>query len=132
MIWVIFVVEKEKILSKGKKEIDNDKFIKFLYKKYPSSWPFVNLSDTHILVTRWGGGGGGGNSTLKLPSCVSIKVMDMGPFSAPSELSERTYFHSKWASKVSTPHYSLFTLYGTLLNSVICICRLTLHHMGKG
>ena len=30
-------------------------------------------------------GGGGGNSTLKLPGCVSIKVMDMGLFSARSE-----------------------------------------------
>ena len=46
------------------------------------------------------GGGGGGNSAFNLPGCVSIKVMDMGLFFAPSEGSEKTCFHPKWVSNL--------------------------------
>ena len=37
-----------------------------------------------VLRAAWGVGGGG-YSVLNLPGCVSMKVMDMGLFFAPSE-----------------------------------------------
>ena len=60
-------------------------------------------------------GGGGGYSALNLPGCVSMKVMDMGLFLAPSEWSEWTCFHSKWVSNVSPP---LHLCMGVSLNPV--------------
>ena len=41
-------------------------------------------SSTHLFPPR-GGGGGGGDLVPIMPGCVSLKVKDMGLFSASSE-----------------------------------------------
>ena len=73
-------------------------------------------------------GGGGGNSSLILPGCVSINVMDMGLLWAPSEW---TCFHSKWVSNSSL--HSIWGGGGVLLTLStrggggysVCECKVT-------
>ena len=52
----------------------------------PCSLQLDIIADSHCQPRVGGGGAGGGrNPALPLPRCVSIKVMDMGLFLAPSE-----------------------------------------------